>query len=62
MRHLATIKKAREALLEAHTALVEKMIQDPDSSIHILDYTPEILRDIMAAIEECDTYDWRSVK
>lgn len=57
MRHLQSIKKARDTLLAARRNLVELMIKDPGSSIHWLDHTPEIIREIDEAIEECDTYD-----
>jgi len=57
MRHLHSIKKARDTLLAARRNLVELMIKDPGNSIHWLDHTPEILHEIDEAIAECDTYD-----
>jgi hypothetical protein len=57
MRHLQSIKKARDTLVAARRNLVELMIKDPGSNIHWLDHTPDILREIDEAIAECDTYD-----
>lgn len=57
MRHIQSLKQIREVLLNARHKLVEEMMKDIDSPIHWLDHTPEILREIDAAIKECDSYD-----
>lgn len=62
MRHLYTIKAARDVLAAAYIELVEQMQKDPNHPIHMLDHTPKILRDIGEAIDECDTYDLERLK
>lgn len=56
MRHIQSIQLMRDVLIEARMELVEAMMKDPASSIHYIDHTPNVLRRIDEAVNECDTY------
>jgi hypothetical protein len=57
MRHIQSLELIRKVLIEARMALVEEMIENPESSIHWIDHTPKIFNRIDEAVCECDSYD-----
>jgi len=56
MRHIQSLQLIRDVLIEARGELVKAMMKDPDSPIHWIDHTPEVLHRIDQAVKECDSY------
>jgi hypothetical protein len=60
MDQINAIADIREVIIEARAALVEAMINDPNSQIHWIDFTPSVIRRIDAAIQACDSLSAKS--
>lgn len=56
MRHLTSMKKMRDTLINARRALVEELAKDRNGPFYWPDYSVPILNEIDDAIAECDTY------
>lgn len=57
MRHIQSFQLIRDVLIEARRELLDAMMKDPNSSIHWIDYTPEIFNRLDQAVRECNSYN-----